>query len=94
MGARATGADPIGALFALNAPFGWDMSERLAHRIKEEAGGGQEKQIEHAYLLVLSRPPDEEERQFSRELLSGESDRLLVNYCHLLLGLNEFIYVN
>ena len=70
------------------------MSERLAHRIKEEAGGDQEKQIEHAYLLVLSRPPDEEERQFSRELLSGESDRLLVNYCHLLLGLNEFIYVN
>lgn len=94
VGARATGADPIGALFALNAPFGWDMSERLAHRIKEEAGGDQEKQIEYAYLLVLSRPPDEAERQFSRELLSGESDRLLVNYCHLLLGLNEFIYVN
>ena len=48
----------------------------------------------YAYLLLLSRLPNEEERRLGRELLSGEPGRLLVNYCHLLLGLNEFIYVN
>ena len=94
VGARATGANPTGALFALNAPFGWEMSERLAKRIKEEVGDDRDQQIEHAYLLVLSRLPGKEERQLGRELLSGEPGRRLVNYCHLLLGLNEFIYVN
>jgi len=94
VGARATGADPVGALFALNAPFGWEMSERLAKRIEEEVGDNRDQQIEHAYLLLLSRLPNEEERRLGRELLSGEPGRLLVNYCHLLLGLNEFIYVN
>ncbi len=94
VGARATSADPVGALFALNAPFGWDLSERLASRIEEEVGDDRDQQIEYAYLLVLSRLPDEEELQLGRELLSEESGRPLVNYCHLLLGLNEFIYVN
>ncbi len=94
VGSRSTGADPVGALFALNAPLGWDLAKRLAGRIEGEAGADRDRQIEMAYLLLLSRLPEEEERRIGRELLSGRKERSLVDYCHLLLGLNEFIYIN
>ena len=94
VGARTTGADPVGALFALNAPLGWNLAERLSKRIKGEVGSDRDEQIELAYLLLLSRLPDEEERKLGKEILAGRKERSLVDYCHLLLGLNEFIYVN
>jgi len=94
VGARTTGADPVGALFVLNAPLGWNLAERLSKRIKGEVGSDRDEQIELAYLLLLSRLPDEEERKLGKEILAGRKERSLVDYCHLLLGLNEFIYVN
>ncbi len=63
-------------------------------RIKGEVGSDRDEQIELAYLLLLSRLPDEEERKLGKEILAGRKERSLVDYCHLLLGLNEFIYIN
>lgn len=94
VGARTTGADPVGALFALNSKLGWDLAERLAKRVEDEVGADRRKQIERAYLLTLSRPPDREELKTAMDFLGAGEESLLRDFCHLLFSLNEFIYVN
>ena len=91
VGARTTGADPVGALFALNSKLGWDLAGRLAKRVEGEVGSDRRKQAERAYLLTLSRPPDEAELKTAMSFLGGSSERPLTDFCHLLFGLNEFI---
>lgn len=91
IGARNTGASPDGALFALNSPLVWKLAEHFAGRV--EAVGAADW-IAHAYLLALSRLPTEEEKEIGAALLEKGGDRALVDYCHLILGLNEFVYVH
>ncbi len=95
MGRRTTGASPEGALFALNSPLVWDLAARFAKRVEGEAGSNVDEQIRRAYMLALSRPPSDEETKVGRDLLKKESRaRALVEYGHLILGLNEFIYIH
>ena len=50
--------------------------------------------INNAYMLALSRPPSQEETAIGLDLLgNGEFDNL-VKFCHVLLGINEFIYIH
>ena len=41
-----------------------------------------------------SRPPRAEELKIGLQLLGAETPEALRHYCHLILGLNEMIYVN
>ena len=90
IGKRTTGASPEAALFALNSPLVWDLAERFAKRIVTEVGEDQNAQLEHGYLIALSRPPRGEELAIAQRFLKRNS---LVEFCHVLFGLNEFIYV-
>nr|NIP96925.1 DUF1553 domain-containing protein [Akkermansiaceae bacterium] len=94
VGSRSTSAAPEGALFALNAPLVWNLAEHFAERVELEAGPDPARQIERAHLLALSRPPTEQELQIGLSQLSEKDPRSLVDYCHLILGLNEFVYVH
>ncbi|MFT4548264.1 MAG: hypothetical protein ACI9UA_003081 [Pseudoalteromonas tetraodonis] len=90
-GSRNTGASPEGALFALNSPLVWDLAGRFAQRVESEVGVDPAAQAERAYLHALSRPPQKEELELSLTLLQNGT---LKDFCHILLGLNEFIYVH
>ena len=90
-GRRNTGSSPEGALFALNSPLGWELAGHFARRVEGEAGRVPGDQVRHAYLLALSRPPATEELEISLTYLQETS---LTELCHVLLGLNEFIYVH
>jgi len=94
VGARTTGATPNGALFALNAPLVWELAGHMAKRVQSEAGDDPAAQVEQLYLLALSRPPRAEELEIGLKLLGAENPDALRHYCHLVLGLNEMIYVN
>ena len=94
VGARTTGATPNGALFALNAPLVWDLAGHLAKRVQSEAGEEPAAQVKRLYRLTLSRPPRAEELKIGLQLLGAETPEALRHYCHLILGLNEMIYVN
>ena len=48
-------------------------------------------QVRRAYQLALSRPPREDEFDFSVTVIQNGT---LTDFCHVLLGLNEFIYVH
>jgi len=94
VGARTTGATPNGALFALNAPLVWELADHMAKRVQSEAGDDPAAQVKRLYLLALSRPPHAEELDIGLKLLGAENPDAIRHYCHLVLGLNEMIYVN
>ena len=94
VGARTTGATPNGALFALNAPLVWELAGHMAKRVQSEAGDDLAAQVQRLYLLVFSRPPRTEELEIGLKLLGAKNPDAFRHYCHLVLGLNEMIYVN
>ena len=93
----------------LNAPFVWEQAERFAQRVRDRVGGDPGLQIESVYRIALSRPPTVEEREIGLSFLgqrgagaseagkepgSLDAPSPLVQYCHAVMSLNEFIYVH
>lgn len=79
------------ALLLMNNASVLLQSKKFAERVLREAGEDVSKQVEHAYRLALSRPPDEFERSRAVSYINGDFDRL-VDFCQLLFNLNEFVY--
>jgi hypothetical protein len=56
--------------------------------------------VERAYLIALSRKPTSEERTAATRFLAAQAktaggpDQALADFCHALLNLNEFVYVD
>ena len=62
--------------------------------MQSEAGEEPAAQVQRLYRLTLARPPRAEELKIGLQLLGAETPEALRHYCHLILGLNEMIYVN
>ncbi len=65
-------------------------SRRLADRIATLAGDDAARRVELAWEIALARPPREEERRMAVEFLG---DHTLADLAHVLVNLNEFIYL-
>ncbi len=87
---RNTTLTALQALALLNDPFMVAQSEHLAARLRREAPD-LERQIDLAYRLVLSRPPQPEERA---ALAAYARKHGLPNACRLLLNTNEFAFID
>ena len=72
----------------------WDLAGYLAKRLRAEVADEATTQVNRLYLIALSRPPRPEELELGLKLLAEGNTDALRHYCHLLLGLNELIYVN
>ncbi len=109
VGARDISTTPVSAAFMLNAPFVWEQAKRFAQRVWDRVGGDPGAQIESAYRIALSRPPTVEEREIGLSFLgqrragaveerkaagSLDAQSPLVQYCHAVMSLSEFIYVH
>ena len=109
IGLRDVSTTPGSTAFMLNAPFVWEQAERFAHRVRHLAGGDPGLQVESVYRIALSRPPTAEERTIGLSFLgqrradgpeadsvpeSADAPGPLVQYCHAVMSLNEFIYVH
>ena len=86
------------ALILLNDPFVRGQAELFAKRVEADAGNDPAKQIALAFELALGRAPENEELTGAMKIFqhppgTGSSKRL-VNFCHVLLSLNEFMYVD
>ncbi|MEC9092682.1 MAG: PSD1 and planctomycete cytochrome C domain-containing protein [Planctomycetota bacterium] len=93
-GKRQVSTTPASALFGLNSKFVWQQAEIFAKRV--ESISEKRKQVRAIYNIALARPPTEIELKLGLKWLSSEAETetsLLVQYCHALLNLNEFIYV-
>ena len=78
------------ALTLMNNPFVLNQAELFAARLEQQAPGDLDRQIELAYLIALTREPTEMEREIARGLATEQS---LVDFTHVMMNLNEFLYL-
>lgn len=81
---------PTQALTLLNDDFVLRQAQLFADRVRESAPAGAEAQILAAYEIALSRPPTDVEKQLALDFLKKQK---LVDFTHVLLNLNEFLYL-
>lgn len=88
------------ALMLLNEKLYAEKARQFAERVTREAGTDADAAIERAYLLALTRQPTSEERAAARQFLesqskkAGGSKEAFADFCHALLNVNEFVYVD
>jgi hypothetical protein len=80
------------ALILMNNAFVRMEAEKFAERLKADAGSSAEAQVKRAFELALSRPPSHAELERSIAFVQAGSGGL-VDFCHALFNLNEFVYV-
>ncbi len=94
------------ALALLNNEFVLEQSGYFAERIRRETSANLKAQITRAFQIALSRRPDAKEMQWSLEFIKSQSagyaqrknekpdGAALRDFCHALINLNEFLYVD
>src|SRR6266850_6194181 len=89
-GARNVTTVPTQALTLMNDEFIVTQAQLFSNRLEEAAPGDPQKQVELGYRLALGRPADADESKLAVEFLAGHK---LADFAHVLLNLNEFLYV-
>ena len=90
---------PQQQLFVLNSPFMVEQAKAFAARLHKEVPVSDEARIQRAFLLAYGRPPSEREVEIGVAYLSSEPDpqsklTLWQTYAQVLLGSNEFMYID
>ena len=98
---------PTQALTLLNNEFVLQQARYLAQRVMREAGADQAARVRLLYRITLSRQPTERELAGDLEFLGKEQqleasnagdssadERALANLAHVMLNINEFVYIN
>jgi hypothetical protein len=98
---------PTQALTLLNNEFVLLQARYLAERVMRDAGSDSAARVNLLYKITLSRQPTEKELAGDLEFLKKEQElqafksadasaleRALANLAHVMLNMNEFVYVN
>jgi len=88
--ARNVSTVPTQALTLMNNEFVLNQAALFADRLEREAPGDLDQQIELAYLIALTRTPTTNEVAVAKALVTEQS---LVDLTHVMLNLNEFLYL-
>lgn len=104
IGERIGTTVPTQALTMMNSPFVRQQAEKLAARIKSASDKSLAESIDQAYQIAFSRSPNESERQRMVAFVEGQKamlagtpedvDKVLTEFCQVLLCLNEFVYID
>jgi hypothetical protein len=99
---RTVSTVPTQALTMLNNEFTLIRADRFAERVLREAGTDPESQVKIMYRIAFSREPAPKEldsnvaflkKQMSPRAGSGADKAALTDLAHVLLNLNEFVYL-
>ena len=88
--ARNVSTVPTQALTLMNNEFVLRQAALFADRLEREAPGDLDRQIDLAYRIALTRAPAVDEAEVARALATEQS---LVDLTHVMLNLNEFLYL-
>jgi hypothetical protein len=88
--ARNVSTVPTQALTLLNDPFVTRQAALFAERVKKEGGSDLSKQIDLSYRIALTRPPTQAELAATLDVAKAHS---VDDITHVLLNLNEFVYL-
>ncbi|MFM8253596.1 MAG: PSD1 and planctomycete cytochrome C domain-containing protein [Planctomycetota bacterium] len=109
VGGRIITTVPTQALTLMNSPFVRQQAERLLSRIKVApempAEQANEQVIEQAYRLAFGRRPSASERELMKSFIAQQMQLTggaappnrqpaLLEFCHVVLCLNEFLYID
>ncbi|MDA1050989.1 MAG: PSD1 and planctomycete cytochrome C domain-containing protein [Planctomycetota bacterium] len=92
------------ALALLNSPIIRDLATKFAVQVRPNAETSIEQAIDRAYQVALSRPATDAERAAMTEFIQrqkesraadADAESLAVrDFCHLILCMNEFVYID
>lgn len=88
---RARSTTALQALNLLNGSFVNQQAGFFADRLAAEAPGDVEAQVRRAFSLAFGRPPEDDEKLASRQLIERHG---LAAFCRALFNANEFVFVN
>ncbi len=105
IGERVSTTVPTQALALMNSPFVRQQAEKLAARIRPSADIPLPTAIDRAYQTAFSRSPTDAERTRMQAFVEGQATAMggdineatrksLIEFCHVLLCLNEFVYID
>lgn len=105
IGERISTTVPTQALAMMNSPFVRQQAEKLAARIRPSKDSPLSAAVDRAYQMAFSRLPTDLERsrmlafvEEQRAAMGGDAvvatDKALIEFCHVLLCLNEFVYID
>ena len=87
---RSRSNTPLQALNLFNSTFVLQQAEILAKRLRTEAGGNPEPQVELAFQLFYARPPDAFERENSAAMIRENG---LQSFARAMCNTSEFLFV-
>ena len=87
---RAVTTTPLQALTLQNNRLVWRVARQLAERVGREVGEGIDERITRAWMLVLSRAPDEDELTKARRLVETQD---LAALCRVLFNSGELVLI-
>ena len=90
-GVRNVSTVPTQALTLLNNDFVLKQASLFAHYLEEALPNNRQAQINLAYERTLARKPTLQEQQLAKDFLTTQP---LEAFTHVLLNLNEFLYIN
>jgi hypothetical protein len=101
IGERSVTTVPTQSLAFMNSPLVRGAAQKLAARVRAKTDV---ESIDQAYLIALSRRPTDGERSRMRSFIEQQTEsygkspqareQAVVDFCQVLLCLNEFIYVD
>lgn len=103
---RATSTVSPQALALMNNEFVLEQAKFFAERVTIEAGAEVNQQITRAFQIALHRKPSAKEQDWSLNFLKSQTDGYLQrkherpdaaalrDFCHAIINLNEFLYVD
>ncbi len=105
VGERNTTTSPTQSLYMINGDWMLARAAKLADRITKEAPGGEDSRVRLAYRLAVARDASVAELERAVNYIyerrgkevqpaPAGADPALVDFCHVLLNSNEFLYVD
>jgi hypothetical protein len=105
IGERSVTTVPTQALAMMNSPFVRQQAEKLLSRIRLAADAPLTTAIDRGYQIAYGRSPTTAEQtqmlQFLKQQIAAlggasaeNTDKALVEFCHVLLCLSEFVYID
>lgn len=91
--ARVPTTTPLQQLFVLNGSLLSQQANALSQRIQKEAGENDER-VRQAYRLLFGRQPSPAELQLGIDFVRQGGDASWRQYAQVLLGSNEFLFVD
>jgi hypothetical protein len=92
---RSVTTTPTQSLLMINGPWMLKRAEVFAKRLAARGDSELAGVVDHAFQLCYGRLPSDAERAGALTFLKQQGrDAALVDFCHVLLNSNEFLYVD